>query len=900
MKRQEAFAAIVLAMAFASFEARSAQPCCAVTSIDTRTGVVSAQDKASRRGFEFKLDNPVLLRKVKVGQAVDANFGSGKVTIDGISGRFSIVGGAPASQAAAPAPPPAPQQRPATPPSIGTAPSTPPPQRPATPPTPGSAPAPQPQPARPSSTIPPSIGSPAPAAPATPAISPPLQRPAPTIGGSAPSATGDARALASGPDASPRAPATLKPAEPCCAVTAVDTRSGVVTAQENASKRQFGVKVDNAILLNRIRPGHAVDADLDAAKATFQGMSGRFAIVAAPQAGPAVGVADRAPGRDPLRPAPAGGPAAGMDVLAKADPKAGARTRKTYQLPQLTIGAPEVRTERDKGRAHRAIGRGVRQLRDMDEIESSGLPQSAKIVMMMHALTLPENASSHYIVNEEMAREWAKTHKVPDEMKPKKKKKKKKKCDWTHSGGCKDKVQQAAQDLWDSASDDWKRAWKANTKNLQEAWDEVEECFADHTLSAGNIPVKFDIAPQFPVSLDKSSSSSSGSGSSSGKAKGTLTVGLPVQADFTAQVEVFYIPCLPFAIRPKSVGADGTMTVAAKLGAQVTASGNFSNEYTIPPGGGPAIPIAVLPIVIGGIPVATLDVALYVDGTVRVGGEGNLDGRFQLLAPYRNNFDFECNGRGCRGRMKNVPVPTTTTENVLLKGTVHVQPAIYTALQLSLNFDALSGRAGPQPFLYGEVRGCSATAAMQNTSGQSSAQEYHALTADLDWGIEFRAEALVAGEQVAEYVKEVMARRHIWFGDIAPGGSTAMSPAVKGPSQVAVGAAAEYQFQSRPCYPYAEAVDYRVTWAGGAAPSAQQAGGARRVSMRPGGGTAASSTCDMSGASGSCTLKPGAGGAVSLAWPQAGAHSVTVTPLRDRHGREFKSDRATQLNVNVQ
>jgi hypothetical protein len=59
-----------------------------VTAIDTRTGVVSAQVKATKRHFEFKVDNAILHNRLRVGQAVDADFQSGKVSVEGISWRF--------------------------------------------------------------------------------------------------------------------------------------------------------------------------------------------------------------------------------------------------------------------------------------------------------------------------------------------------------------------------------------------------------------------------------------------------------------------------------------------------------------------------------------------------------------------------------------------------------------------------------------------------------------------------------------------------------------------------------------------------------------------------------------------------------------------------------------------
>lgn len=776
----------------------AASPCCGVVSIDTRTGIVTAQDKTTQRRFDFKVDNAVLLHRIKVGQDVFAESGSNKVTIEGIAGQYSIVV-APASRELSPV---------------------------------------QPQPA-------------APAIAAAPPAQPP-QQPSGVIG------------------APPRAA----------------TGSSIGTAQPPAPpQRPLSAPATGSAPPLSAQPQRPLSAPSTGTAPLIPGTTAQLPGVATPARAAA--------------PTPAEPPS-----LKSAAPGGARAAARTYPLPTITAGTPVMATAAADRRAQRPSfrGNGI-HLRGLDEIDSStAIPESAKILLMMHVGTLPENASNHYIINPQLAAEWAKTRTVPASMKPTKKKKPKKKCDWTHSGGCADTVQQTVQDVWDSASEDWKRAWRANTKNLAEDWKEAEECFADHRLRLADIPVKFSVAPEFPISLEKSASKGGQSGKASGTARGTLTVGLPVEADFRAQVELFYIPCLPFAIRPRSVGADGTMTVAARLGANVVATGKFEADYTIPPGGGPAIPIAVIPIVIGGVPVAILDVSLYVDGTVRVGGEGQLDGKFVLTAPYRNDFDFDCDGRGCRGKMKNVPVPTTTTENVVLKGSVYVQPAIYTALQLSLNFEALAGRAGPQPFLLGEVRGCSATAAAQNTAGMSTAQEFHALTADLDWGIEFRAEGLVAGEQVTSYMVEVMKRRHIWFGDIAPGGSTALSPGLSGPVQLAAGSPGAFTLKSRPCHPFNDAVEYRLTWTGNAPSPASTPAAPGRLPVGLPGKSAppASAACTWGVGQATCTLKPGVDAPFTLAWPQGGAYTLTATPLRDAHGREFRAERATQLNINVQ
>ena len=74
--------------------ARAATHCCAVVSVDTRSGIVTAQDKATQRRLEFKVENAILLRRIQPGQAVSADMASGKATVEGIAGQYNIVAAA--------------------------------------------------------------------------------------------------------------------------------------------------------------------------------------------------------------------------------------------------------------------------------------------------------------------------------------------------------------------------------------------------------------------------------------------------------------------------------------------------------------------------------------------------------------------------------------------------------------------------------------------------------------------------------------------------------------------------------------------------------------------------------------------------------------------------------------
>ena len=87
-------------------------PCCGITAINLLTGVVEAKENATGRTFSFKLNDSNLLKSLKVGQGIYANFAAKQVSVDNLSPCCSIVNGPTASI------PPTPQSGPA--PSSGS------------------------------------------------------------------------------------------------------------------------------------------------------------------------------------------------------------------------------------------------------------------------------------------------------------------------------------------------------------------------------------------------------------------------------------------------------------------------------------------------------------------------------------------------------------------------------------------------------------------------------------------------------------------------------------------------------------------------------------------------------------------------------------------------------------
>lgn len=526
-------------------------------------------------------------------------------------------------------------------------------------------------------------------------------------------------------------------------------------------------------------------------------------------------------------------------------------------------------------------------LRGLDGIErAQGLPDGVRRLLEMHVRTLRPGEPDHYLVNVKLAEEWSRTHPVPANIKPSDNGGDSHSgCDVISTHCASEAAQHAAgqvsqewQKLWEQAVADWKHA----ATQLSNEYNTLEACFADSTLPALKIPVPFNITPSMTVGLETSGSKDLGGGTASGSVQGTVGLAFPMQSDVQAKLELFYIPCLPFVVRPKSISGAGGLTVGERLTASVKAAGKFDKVFTIPPTGGPQFPIEVFPIVIDGVPIAELDLSAYIEGNIEVGGQGTAEGRFQLDNPHKANFEFTCSGAGCQARALTIPDPTTTTESAQILGQVFVRPAIFTALQLDFDFDALTARVGPQPYLLGTASGCAAATGSQTVGGGSTSTENHGLMTDVDWGIDLRAEALIARKVIdPAYRHSMTGDRHVWFRDVAPGGSTSLVVLSSGPTQVAATKTATFKVRMPSCYPYTNTVQYRVSWTGNATP-------------------AASPSCKWQSGDGTCAFDPTKDLTLGFTWSTPGTYAITIVAVRDDHPRVFSpAPKPTQLNVTV-
>lgn len=694
----------------------------------------------------------------------------------------------------------------------------------------------------------------------------------------------------------PQINSNVKAPSACCNITAIDLNTGMVAAREIATGKTFQFKVVSAALLKTLKTGQGVYANFGTHQVSVDGAAPCCAIVGAPVSSTTL---------------PGDGATSPSVASSARGPQIGAVTQ--FTIPRVSAGPVQLVQSggspmaRSPARLSSLNGKVV-QLHGIDGIkQATGLPQGVQDFLLLHARTLPPGQVDNYVVNVSLAQQWFAAHPEPDSVKQ---------AVASHNShtGCNsvsincmeqagqhaiDEAERQSQQLLQQAQDEWNHL----TNEVNHDWNMAEGCFADRTLTLPNVPVQFKVTPQFPLSFEKDGKTGNQYGGASGKIQGTVTFGVPLQADFTTQLDMFYIPCLPFAIRPKAMAANGTLGVGSVFGAAVNANGQFDQLFTIPPSGGPHFPIEVIPIVIAGVPVAEMDVSVYVDGTVDVNGQGTLNGAMKVQTMENTAFDFQCSGQACSLNQHSVPAPVTATESVKIDGRVHVKPAVFAALQLDFDVDLLSARAGPQPFLLGEIYGCSSTAAAQSSQGTSSSQELYALTSDVDWGVELRAEALVGPKKVAERTWTLM-QRHLYFKDLA--NSTALIPMLAGTLQPAAGQEAVYSWHMPACYPYPDPVDYSVAWNGGAvansgvsaSPAAKSVAGA--ISIRQAGAVPATASCSVQPEQADCWSDPAKTVSLSLAWPSMGDFQLSAVPVRDKHGRVFDRSRTAHMNINVQ
>ncbi len=246
-----------------------------------------------------------------------------------------------------------------------------------------------------------------------------------------------------------------------------------------------------------------------------------------------------------------------------------------------------------------------------------------------------------------------------------------------------------------------------------------------------------------------------------------------------------------------------------------------------------------------------------------VTGQVTYSGR-RTLSGY---IDYTCTSGGCSGAQS---FNTTNLGSQVLTASVsgRFQPSIYAqvALRAYLYGEGFAYvQVGVRPYLHGDLWGY-----YGNNCGDADGDGYFetvkALTFDLDWHLAITAQADTFLTSTWRRTLWSSPRWHINYWDLLGGeGSTALTPMLQGPAQVPVATTQTYGARMRPCWPYADNVDYAVNWG--------------------------------DGATGAVTGAPATPAVLTHAWSSVGDYQPVLTAINDAHGRDLR--RATARHVLV-
>ncbi len=550
------------------------------------------------------------------------------------------------------------------------------------------------------------------------------------------------------------------------------------------------------------------------------------------------------------------------------------------------------------------------------------LPESARDALLEHAKNLDEGEPPIYIVNKQIAEQWAKTHTplpkaaptpqsprgtmrdgaahlVYASYKPDPEPQSLKHAEHELSKDAKH-AEKEAEHAGGQISDAYKQAtgqtnkwWKHWQSEATKDFEKFDECWVDHRLS-----VRRHVSPSIQnlaYTVDLASLK---------LGQGTVTFDLPVSVEMDAEASVFYIPCmavftgnvpLPFFIRPRDVSVqNGHLSATANIAANVQQIAfNGSKDFFAPP----AIQlIPNAPIWAGPVPIF-IEAYLYLRGGITYSGTGQIEANFTASTKKEGPFSFTCNGHGCQHDFSKLTAQSEILQNPSLRPRIAaratLEPYFWAAVQVGVDEGLLMGRAGPEIAISGDVwayegDGCGAAA---GTS--SSGNNVKALTSDIDaniyatWQVgtmgitdpttgDYFAgvKGVVPNGHETAKKRDVLFSKHLYFGDLV--GSTALAPLVAGNGAAAVAQPASYSFRMRPCYPYHDDVQYRLQW------SAQNAAAP---------GAAQPTVASVWGA-------PQKDLIVNHTWMTPGDYTVSITPLGDKHNRAFTTH-TTNLIVHV-
>lgn len=350
---------------------------------------------------------------------------------------------------------------------------------------------------------------------------------------------------------------------------------------------------------------------------------------------------------------------------------------------------------------------------------------------------------------------------------------------------------------------------------------------------------------------------------------GTAEVNAAGEVKIVLKRKKIWFLCIPYGVRFQHARVWGTALV--DQGATLSGTISYSNPeawewqiakphlFSVNFWAGP-IPVHIgfnLPIT-AGFDKNALNAS--VTGSVTYSGRRSISGY----------LDYYCTSSACTG-YSSFDTTDLGTQPVTAGISGRFQPSIYAqvAIRGYLYGEGFAyAQVGVRPYLHGDLWGYYGNNC-GDADGDGFFETVDALTFDLDWQLHITAQADTF--LTSEWRRNLWSspRWHIGFWDLLGGnGSDALSPMLTGPATVPLNAPQNYSARMRGCWPYTENVDYSLNWGDGAVQSLN--------------GPAATPT------------------SASHAWALTGTPQLSLTALRDSHGRQFNRTTTRPIVVNTQ
>jgi hypothetical protein len=298
-------------------------------------------------------------------------------------------------------------------------------------------------------------------------------------------------------------------------------------------------------------------------------------------------------------------------------------------------------------------------------------------------------------------------------------------------------------------------------------------------------------------------------------ASGHLTANVPLsgQLNLNFKYRLKNSFCVPYKFKFRSARAWGHLTTTGQgdLSANAQLTGHWDDEWKL---GEPEL--GDFTIWLGPVPVRIkITLPIHVGLSLDVNATGSL-----LVQPELGSsgtFDYTCTADSCSG--SNQFSDDFNLQNADASAQIDLDAQVHLKVQgkVAIYDDRVAFvQGGIKGLARGELWGYLGNTC-GDADGDGSNETVRGLAIDYLWGYD-----IVYG--IGGFLLNDRDWTHTgpryplgWRDLLGNGGSTALQPMIEGPSQLAQGATANYTVRMRPCYPYAESVDFTLgpgTWSG--------------------------------------------------------------------------------------